>query len=139
MNNCGTFLLCRYLAIAVLCAVPIEGKDQRDLVALHQAPRLLHRLRRRVAIVERNQVDLAAIDAAALVQHLEIADLALAERAERRYRTAVGHGLADLDFAGADAAHLGRVRGKRPRQQCRRARDANLACKAHRSPPPAYF
>ena len=26
MNSCGMFLPCRYLAIAVLCAVPIEEK-----------------------------------------------------------------------------------------------------------------
>ena len=26
MKSCGMFLLCRYLAIAVLCAVPIEEK-----------------------------------------------------------------------------------------------------------------
>ena len=25
-NSCGMFLLCRYFAIAVLCAVPIEEK-----------------------------------------------------------------------------------------------------------------
>ena len=55
-----------------------RGENQGDLVALHQPPGLLHGLRRGVAIVKRNQVDLAAVDAAALVDHLEIADLALA-------------------------------------------------------------
>ena len=90
-----------------------RGEDQRDLVALHQPARLLHRLRRRVAVVERDQVDLAAIDAAALVDHLEIADLALAERAERRHRPAIGHGLADLDFGCGDAAHFGGGCGQR--------------------------
>ena len=84
-----------------------RGEDQRDLVAFDQPSRLLHRLRRRVAVVERDQIDLAAVDAAALVDHLEIADLALAERAERRHRPAIGHGLADLDFGCGDAAHFG--------------------------------
>src|SRR4051812_588423 len=97
-NSCGMFLLCRYFAIAVLWAGADRGEYQRHLVALHQPARLLDRLRRRVAVVERDQVDLAAVDAAALVEHFEIADLALAQRPERRYRPAVGHGLADFDF-----------------------------------------
>jgi hypothetical protein len=44
------------------------------------------------------------VDAAALVDQLEVAQLALAERAERRHRAATGHGLADADFGGGDAA-----------------------------------
>ena len=112
-----------------------RGEDQRDLVALDQPPRLLHRLRRRVAVVERDQIDLAAVDAAALVEHLEIADLALAERAERRHRPAVGHGLADLDFGRGDAAHFGGDRGRRPSQHGKRADAPNLVTKRIDSPP----
>jgi hypothetical protein len=82
-----------------------RGKDQRDLVALHQPPRLLHRFGRRVAVVQRDQIDLAPVDAAALVDHLEITDLALTQRAERGHRATVGHGLADADFGRGDAAH----------------------------------
>jgi hypothetical protein len=69
-----------------------------------QPPRLLHGFRRGITVVQRNQIDLAPIDAAALVDHLEIADFPFAERAERGDRAAVGHGLADLDFGGGDAA-----------------------------------
>ena len=113
-----------------------RGEDQRDLVALDQPPRLLHRLRRRVAVVERDQVDLAAVDAAALVDHLEIADLALAERAERRHRPAIGHGLADLDFGCGDAAHFGRHRGGRQHQTSDGAQRANSRDETHRLPSP---
>jgi len=93
-----------------------RGEDQRDLVAFDQPSRLLYRLRRRVAVVERDQIDLAAVDAAALVDHLEIADLALAERAEGRDRAAIGHGLADPDFGCSDAAHFGGYRSARQHQ-----------------------
>jgi hypothetical protein len=94
-----------------------RGEDQRDLVALHQPSRLLRGFRRRIAVIQRNQIDLAAVDAAALIDHPEIADLALAERAERRYRPAIGHGLADPDFGRGDAAHVGGYRGGWPKQQ----------------------
>ena len=113
-----------------------RGEDQRDLVALDQPPRLLHRLRRRVAVVERDQIDLAAVDAAALVDHLEIADLALAERAERRDRPAIGHGLADLDFGCGDAAHFGRHRGGRQHQTSDGAQRAKSRDETHRLPSP---
>src|SRR5690242_2422148 len=94
-----------------------RGENQRNLVAFHQAPCLLDRLGRRIAIVERDQVDLAPIDAAALVDHLEVPDLALAERAEGGYRAAIGHGLADLDLGRRDAAHFGAAGCKRPCRQ----------------------
>ena len=113
-----------------------RGEDQRDLVAFDQPPRLLHRLRRRVAVVERDQIDLAAVDAAALVDHLEIADLALAERTERRDRPAIGHGLADLDFGCGDAAHFGRHRGGRQHQTSDGAQRANSRDETHRLPSP---
>src|ERR1700738_2391373 len=105
-NSCGMFLLCRYFDIAVLWGAD-RREDQRNFIALHQPHGLLHGFRRRVAVIQRDQVDLAAVDAAALIEHLEIADLALAERAERRNRAAIRHGLADLDFGCRDAAHFG--------------------------------
>jgi hypothetical protein len=114
MDNCGMLALQIFGDRGVMRGAD-RGEDQRDLVALHQPPRLLHGFRRRVAVVQRNQIDLAAVDAAALVDHLEIADLALAQRAERGYRAAVGHGLADLDFGCGDAAHVG---GGQRRGQC---------------------
>ena len=105
-----------------------RGKDQRHLVALHQPPRLLHGFRRRVAVIQRNQIDLAPVDAATLVDHLEIPDLALAERAERGHRAAVGHGLADADFGGGDAAHglRGERRGRQNNGKCRARGDRRI-------------
>jgi len=112
-----------------------RGKDQRDLVALDQPARLLDRLGRRVAVVERNQIDLAAVDAAALVQHLEIADLALAKRAEGGNRTAIGHGLAYFDLGCGDAARLASACGDRPRKQRDQTCYAADACsRTHLSP-----
>jgi len=64
MNSCGMFLLCRYLAIAVLWAVPIDEKIRATSSLSHQPPGLFHGFRRGVAIVKRYQVDLAAVDAA---------------------------------------------------------------------------
>jgi hypothetical protein len=115
-----------------------RGEDQRDFIVFHQPPGLLHGFRRRVAVVKRDQVDLAAVDAAALIEHLEIADLTLAERAERRDRPAVRHGLADLDFGCGDAAHFGCDRGGRPYQHGKRARYKSPD-KTHRHPLPFYF
>ena len=49
-----------------------RGEDQRDLVAFDQPPRLLDGLGRRIAVVERNQIDLAAVDAAAVIPELGV-------------------------------------------------------------------
>ena len=82
-------------------------EDERHLVALDQPPGLLDRLRRHVAVVERDQVDLTAVDAALRVDHPEIGCLTLAENAKGGDRPAIGHGLADLDFGGGDAGLIG--------------------------------
>src|SRR5262249_29971592 len=105
---------------------------------------LLHRLGRRVAVVEADQVDLAPVDPALGIDLLEVADLALAERRERRHRTRVGHGLADLDLARADAGRwptgrrgLGkRTDGARHRRNSHRGRARQNPTVDHPPPPP---
>src|SRR5882757_4510612 len=71
----------------------------QDFVVLHKLPRLFKRLWRAVGIVERNQVHLPVVDATLLVQHLKVArhDAAVARKCGSR--TAIGNGLADLDFS----------------------------------------
>ena len=63
-NSCGTFFWFMYFWIAVLVGVPSELKIEKHLVALDQLARLLDRLRRAVAVVIGDEVDLAAVDAA---------------------------------------------------------------------------
>src|SRR6185437_346185 len=101
--------------------------------------RLLHRLRRRIAVVEGDQIDLAPVDAAALVDHPEIADLALAERAESGHRATIGHGLADPDFGGRDAAHFGGAEAERPRRQHSEPDRGNSCDNPHLTPPRLFL
>ena len=87
-------------------------EDEQHLVAFHQLARLLDRLRRTVAVVIADEVDLAAIDAAGSVDLLEIGRLGLADHAIGGGRTAIGHDVADLDFGvgGAGIVFLLRKR-----------------------------
>src|SRR5258707_932055 len=78
-------------------------EDEGDILLLDQAADLLHRLGRAVAVVQADQIELAAVDAALLVDHVEIGGLGFADGAVSRGRAAMGHGLADLDLAGGDA------------------------------------
>ena len=73
-------------------------EDQQHLVALDQLARLLDGLRRAIGVVIGDEVDLAAVDAALVVDHPEIGGLRLADHAVGRRRAAIGHDVADLDF-----------------------------------------
>jgi hypothetical protein len=77
-----------YLWIAVLAACPAAVEQQQHLVLLDELARLLDRLRRAVAVVVADEVDLAAVDAALLVDHLEVRGDRLADRAVGRGRAA---------------------------------------------------
>ena len=88
-------------------------EDEGDAVALDQPPRRFHGLRRRERVVERQQIELAAVDAALLVDLFEIGREHPAGDAERRRRPAIGHGVADLDLGVADAGTVGFLRGDR--------------------------
>jgi hypothetical protein len=76
-----------------------------------------------------------AVDAAALIGHLEIADLALAKRAEGGRRTAVGHRLADADFGSGDAAEVGGGEGEGDIGNATAQSTANLVTRRIGSPP----
>ncbi len=73
-------------------------EDQQHLVGLDELARLLHRLRRAVAVVIGDEVDLAAVDAALGIELVEIGGLGLADRRIGRSRTRIGHDVADLDL-----------------------------------------
>jgi hypothetical protein len=83
------------------CAEQLEG--QQHLVALDQLAHLFHRLRRRVAVVILNQVDLAAVHAALVVDHLDVGGLRLGDRCVCGGWPGERSGLADLDFSVACA------------------------------------
>src|SRR6185437_9197747 len=77
--------------------------DQQHAVLLDQLARLLDGFRRGVGVVVGNEIDLAPVDAALFVDQLVVGGLRLADRAVRRGRPAIGHGVADLDLAVGDA------------------------------------
>jgi hypothetical protein len=52
-----------------------------------------------VGVVHGEELDLAAVDAAVFVQHLEIGFADPAEHPVQRARAAVRHGLPDFDFS----------------------------------------
>ena len=83
------------------CADDLEG--QQHFVAFDQLAHLLDGFRRAVGVIILNQVDLAAVDAARIVDHLDIGRLGLADGGIRRCRPGERHGLPDLDFGIACA------------------------------------
>ena len=93
---------------------------QQHLVLLDEAAGLLDRLGRAVAVVERDEIDLAPVDAALVVDHGEIAGHLALDRAGRRDRARKGPGIAELDLgvgrAGIVFAGRKRRRGERQRQ-----------------------
>ena len=107
-----------------------QGVEQeRDLLLLDEAADLLDRLGRTVAVVETDQVDLAAVDAARFVDHLEIGGFGLADHAVGRGRPAIGHGLADLDFGIGDPGGVVRAGGPgASRQGARRGGARSQEC-----------
>ena len=88
-------------------------EQERHLFLLDETADLLDRLRRAVAVVEADQIDLAAIDPALLVDHLEIGGLGAPDHAIGGSRAAIGHGLPDLDLGVGDAWRVGGAGGTR--------------------------
>ena len=82
-------------------------EEERDLLLLDEAANLLDGLGRAVAVIEADEIDLAAVHAALLVDHLEIGGLGPADHAIGGGRAAIGHGLADLDLRIGDAGRVG--------------------------------
>ena len=100
--------------------MPRRVEHKRDLFLLDEAADLLDGLGRAVAVIEADQIDLAAVDAALLVDHLEIGGFGLADHAIGGGGPAIGHGLTDLDFRVGDSRGVGGERGPRTRMRERR-------------------
>ena len=70
-----------------------------DHDTLDQLARPLHGVPRVRAVIDGNEFDLAPVDAAAIVDHVEIAGFSPADRRKCRERAGIGHDVADPDFA----------------------------------------
>jgi hypothetical protein len=98
-------------------------EDQEHFIALDQLAHLLHRLRRAVAVVVRDKIDPAAVDAAGIVDHLEIGILDLSDDAVGGSGPAVSLDVADLDFGVRRAGVVfllgkGSLRGEHGKRRC---------------------
>ena len=91
--------------IAVLVGVPMVS-NSKLLALLDQPAYLFSRLRRTVAVIQRDIVDLPTGDAALVVDHLEECPLGLRDHAIGRGRATVGFGVADLDFGRSHARRI---------------------------------
>ena len=100
---------------------------KQNFVALDELARLLDRLGRAVAVVIADEVDLAAVDAAGVVDHLEIGGLGLADHAVSGSGTAIGHDVADLDFGIGRAGIIFLLR-ERAAARCRQASECGNGC-----------
>ena len=76
-----------------------RAEQSQHFFLLDQPPRGFDRLGSAVGIIHGEELDLAAVDAALFVQHLEIGFADPAKHAIKRTRAAVRHGLPQLDFS----------------------------------------
>ena len=77
--------------------------DREDLIVLDELAHHLDRLGRLEAVVVGDEVDLAAVDAALVVDHVPVGGDALADHAIGRQWPAVRIGMAELDLLVGDA------------------------------------
>src|SRR5207302_1130721 len=97
-------------------------ENKQHAVLLDQLARLLHRLWRAVAVVVRDEVDLAPIDAALLVQHLEEGGLRLTNGPIGGSGTAIRHDVANLDLGVGNAGAVLLFGPRRQGRECNGAR-----------------
>ena len=86
---------------------PERVEQECDLILLDEPADHLDRLRRAVAVVVGDEVDLPAVDTALVVQLLEVRGDHLADRAVRRRVAAVGIRVTDLDLGRSHARRIG--------------------------------
>src|SRR5213596_1141426 len=114
-NRCGTFCSFRYLWIALFVGVPSVWNTNATW-SCSTSRRTISTVFGAVAVVERDEVDLAAVDPALVVDLLEVGGQGLADRAVRGGRAAVRVRVADLDLGRRDPRPL---RSSRPREEQR--------------------
>jgi hypothetical protein len=129
MNSCGTFLRVHILVDCGVGRRAVCRKQQQHFFLLDELAHLLDGPGRAVSVVEADELDVAAVDAAVGIDLLEIGELRLAHGAERRHRAAVWMGLADLDLGIGDAwaVLLLRTSGPRDEQQSEESAGDQLA------------
>src|SRR5207302_9672540 len=94
----------RYLALIEIALHRRVGRraeraeNAEDLVLLDEPAGLLDRLGRTVAVVERDEIHLTAVDPAGVVDHAVIGRLRPPDRGEGRGRPAIGDRLGYLDL-----------------------------------------
>ncbi|MGY4426678.1 hypothetical protein ACVWY2_009127 [Bradyrhizobium sp. JR6.1] len=76
-----------------------RAEHQQHVLTLDEIAGLLDRGLRIGAVIDRDELDLAAIDAAMLVDHVEIGRFRPPDGRERGERSGVGHDIADTDLA----------------------------------------
>ncbi len=81
-------------------------EQEQHLIFLNQLAHDLDGFWRAVTLVATDEVDLAAVDAALVIDHGEVGRLRLADNAVGGSRATVGHGVADLDLGVADAGSI---------------------------------
>lgn len=86
-------------------------ENQEHLVTLDQSLSLLDRLGRRVTVVIRKEYDLAVVDAALLIDLLEVSPLGLRDHAEGRCWSTIWRCVSYLDLSVGDARPVSLVRG----------------------------
>ena len=132
------------LLVHVLLDRRVGGRAQRveqaeHLVLLDELAHHLDRLGRAVAVVEGDEVDLAAVDAAGVVDALPVGFDALADHAVGGGRTAVGPAMAELDLGIGCTVVVLLLRERRSRpgeqRQRRRTSDKPTPTRNQRTPP----
>jgi hypothetical protein len=93
-----------------------RSEHQVHALLLDQFTGVFDRRSRIRAVVARDEPDLAAVDPAAFIDHVEIGGLGPSDRSERRQRSGVRHDVADADFGIGHAGSPGRLQGGQ--QQC---------------------
>ena len=82
------------------------AEQEGHFIALDKLPSLLHRLWRAVRIIVGDEIDLAAVDATALVDRIDVGDQTLPGIAERRRGTTKRERSPHLHFGARDAGRL---------------------------------
>src|SRR6266571_3775785 len=91
-------LLVQVPARGEIAGRPERPEHQVHVVLLDQTASQIERRHGIGIVVARDEADLAAVDATAIVDHVEISGFRLADRAEFRERSRIGHDIADADF-----------------------------------------
>ena len=119
---------------AVRCRAE-DGEHRQHLVILHELASLLDGLGWTIGVIVGDVVDLASIDAALLVYHLEEAGLYLANATKGGRWPAVGNDVAELDFRVGRARVILLLGGCRLYDERRSRRCDDGDCDQMKAPP----